>query len=335
MAVSRSRSAGSASTTIALALRDLRLVLRHFALGDPHEMRAVVAAQPVRVAFVHEVAAFAGRDAVADHRLVADRHADENVEVLAVSSLRCRCQQPAVQDRCGAQRDERFVRFGGRVGVAVGFVGDQHMPVDQREVAAVAFHDAVGHEQHAGAAGAASVKRADLRGERSALVRDRHVSVHQQRRHPAVRRADGQRVVPLLDEPAVGDDQAAHRRRRGGALIQRAAGGCHRLAGPDVGGVQAGADSHLRGDRLLWWEKHRVGLQGPRCGHPQDPFGARVDLRVHAAALHHAHPVDGLLGDEALGDGSNAVGARDRDHAGAAAHAADQDRVAEGAGGFA
>ncbi len=112
--------------------------------GDADEVLAVVDPQPASVDLVHQIAGLSGVQPLADHRLVADRQADEHVEVLGALAARRRGQQPAVGDRSEPHLGERLVRLGSGVGVPQRLVGDQQMPRDRSQVGRVAIEHAVG-----------------------------------------------------------------------------------------------------------------------------------------------------------------------------------------------
>ena len=129
---------------------DLRHPRLHVAAGDAHQVRAVVDPQAVGVDLVHQVTGLAGVEPLGDHRLIADRKADEHVEVLGALAARRRGQEPAVGDRSEPDLRERLVRLGRRVGVAQRLVGDQQVPRDRLQIGRVAVEHAVGREHDAG-----------------------------------------------------------------------------------------------------------------------------------------------------------------------------------------
>ena len=143
------------------------------------------------------------------------REPDEHVEVLGALAPRGGGQQPAVRDRAEPHELQRLVGVGGRVGVAQCLVGDQQMPRDHLQVGGVAVEHAVGDEHHARAIAERGVERADLRGDRPALVDEQHLHVGRERRQPAAGRAAGELVAPLPQQPALGDDDRSQPAGRG------------------------------------------------------------------------------------------------------------------------
>ena len=179
-------------------------------------MRAVVDAQPVGVDLVHQIAALAGVQPLGDHRLVADREPDQHVEMLGALASRGGGQKPAVRDRPEPHQLQRLVRVGRGVGVPERLVGDQQVPGDHLQIGGIPVEHPVGHEHHAGPVREGAVELADLPGDRLALVDHHHLDVGCQRRQPAAGGAARELVVPLAEQPALGDDhrpQPTGRRR--------------------------------------------------------------------------------------------------------------------------
>ena len=177
---------------------------------------SVVDAQPVGVDLVHQIAALAGVEPLGDHRLVADREPDQHVEVLGALASRGGGQKPAVRHRPEPHQLERLVGVGRGVGVAERLVGDQQMPGDHLQVGGIPVERRVGHEHHSGPVREGAVEIADLPGDRTALVDYQHLHVGCQRRQPAAGGAAHELVVPLAEQPALGDDhrpQPTGRRR--------------------------------------------------------------------------------------------------------------------------
>ncbi|MFZ0379316.1 MAG: hypothetical protein WAL38_15925 [Solirubrobacteraceae bacterium] len=115
----------------------------HIPAGHPHQVRPVVDPQPVGVQLVHQVARLAGVEPLGHHRLVADRQADEHVEVLGALAARGGRQKPAVGGRAEANLGERLMSLGRRAGVAERLVGDQQVPAYCLQVGRVAVERAV------------------------------------------------------------------------------------------------------------------------------------------------------------------------------------------------
>ena len=117
------------------------------------------------VDLVHQVTRLPCVEPVGDHRLVADREADEHVEVLGGLPAWGRGQEPAVGDRSEPDLGERLVRLGRWVRVAERLVGDQQVPRDRLQVGGIAVKDAVGREHNAWAIAELAVEAADLSGD--------------------------------------------------------------------------------------------------------------------------------------------------------------------------
>jgi len=171
----------------------------HVLAGDAHEVRAVVDAQAVGVDLVHQVAGLARVQPLADHRPVADREADEHVEVLGGLTARGGGQKPAVGGGAQAHLRERLVGLGGRVDVAQRLVGDQQMPAQCLQLGRVAIQHAVRDQRDAGSVAELAVERAQLPGDRLAVVDDRDLDVRGQWRQPAAGGAVCELVAPLSE----------------------------------------------------------------------------------------------------------------------------------------
>ena len=229
----------------------------HVLAGDAHEVRAVVDAQPVGVDLVHQIAALAGVQPLGDHRLIADREPDQHVEMLGALASRGGGQEPAVRDRPEPHQLQRLMGVGGGVGVSERLVGDQQMPGDHLQVGGIPVKHPVRDEHHARAVAECGVERADLPGDRPALVDDQHLDVGRQRWQPAAGRAACELVVPLAEQPALGNDHRPQPTGRRGPVGERSRAR-HGFARSNLSGVDAGADDLQRRHVLLAAEQHRV-----------------------------------------------------------------------------
>ena len=172
-------------------------------------MWPVVDPQPVGVQLVHQVAGLAGVEPLGDHRLVADRQADEHVEVLGALAARGGRQKPAVRGRAEANLGERLMSLGRRVGVAQRLVGDQQVPADCLQVGRVAVQRAVAAQHHAGPVAQLAVEHAQLTGDLALVVEHQELDVRRQRRQSATGRSLSELVAPLPKQPALGDHHGA------------------------------------------------------------------------------------------------------------------------------
>jgi hypothetical protein len=275
----------------------------------------------------------AGPQPLGDHRLIADREADEHVEVLGGLPARGRGQQPTVGDRSEPDLGERLVRLGGGVGVAERLVGDQHVPGDRLQVGRVAVEHAVGGQHHPGAVAELPVEAADPPGDLPVLGDHEQLEVRRQRRQPTARGAASELLAPLAEQPPLRHDEAAEPRLGGGAVRERPTR-ADRLASADGRGVDAGAD-HLQGSHLaLAAEQHRIVGQRPRHGHPHQLAGAGRQGHLRLRALERDQRAERLLGDDPPSRRGYAVGAGDREHPGAALHPPDPDVVLQLASGL-
>jgi hypothetical protein len=176
----------------------------------------------VGVDLVHQVAGLAGVEPLGDHRLIADRQADEHVEMLRALAPRRRRQQPA-SDRPEPDLGERLVRLSCRVGVSERLVGDQQMPRDRLQVGRVAIEHAVGRKHDPGAIAKLTVEPADLPGDLPLVAKHEQLEVRRQRRQPTSGGAVGELLSPLAEQPSFSDHQSAEARLRGGAVRERPA----------------------------------------------------------------------------------------------------------------
>jgi hypothetical protein len=219
------------------------------------------------------------------------------------------------------------VGVGRGVGVAQRLVGDQQVPRDRLQLGGVAVERPVGREHDAGPFAERAVERADLPGDRSAVVERQEFDVGRECRESAAGRAAGELVAPLAEQPAFGDHDPAEACGGAGAVRDRAAGG-DRLAGADLAGVDAGADDLQGGDLLLASEQDRVVGERPGEHHPYELARAGVERHRRPGVAQRAQLGGRLLGDDAAGAGRHPVGGGDRERAGAALHAPDAGRVA-------
>ena len=166
----------------------------------------VVDAQPVGVDLVHQIAALAGVQPLGDHRLVADREPDQDIEMLGALASRGGGQKPAVRHRPEPHQLERLVCVGRRVGVPERLVGDEQVPGDHLQIGGIAVKRPVGHEHDNGPVREGAVEIADLPGDRTALIDDQHLQIGCQRRQSSAGGAAHKLVVPLPEQPALGDD---------------------------------------------------------------------------------------------------------------------------------
>ena len=118
---------------------------------------------------------------------------------------------------------ERLVRLGRRVRVAERLVGDQQVPRDRLQVGRVAVEQAVRSEHHPRPVAELAVEAADLPGDLPVVGEHEQLEVRRQRRQSAARRASCELLAPLAEQPALGDDEPAESRLRGGAVRERPA----------------------------------------------------------------------------------------------------------------
>ena len=163
---------------------------------------------------------------------VADREADEHVEMLRALPAGVAVKQPAVRDTREADLRERLVRHRRRVRVAQRLIGEQQMPPDRAQLRGRAVKHTVRSEHHPRPIPKPPVKPADLPGDWTVGVEDEQLDVRRQRRQPAAGRATLELLAPLSEQAPLGDNEPAEPWLGGGAVRERPAG-ADRLPRPD------------------------------------------------------------------------------------------------------